>query len=58
MLLGMAEVAAGQTRPRTREIGLVGETLPTAPLNGITAILLTTTLHVPRVADAALDYLL
>jgi hypothetical protein len=54
----MAEVAAGQTRPRTREIGLVGETLPTAPLNGITAIQLTTMLHVPRVADAALDYLL
>ncbi len=122
MLLGMAAMAAGQERPRAREIGLVVGTLPPGPLNAITdvpgvrvgqttlvrgetvrtgvtailphggnlfqekvpgavfvgngfgklmgstqvnelgeiesPILLTSTLNVPRVADAALDYLL
>jgi D-aminopeptidase len=122
VLLGMAAMAAGQERPRAREIGLVVGTLPPGPLNAITdvpgvrvgqttlvrgetvrtgvtailphggnlfqekvpgavfvgngfgklmgstqvnelgeiesPILLTSTLNVPRVADAALDYLL
>ena len=122
VLLGMAAMAAGQERPRAREIGLVVGTLPAGPLNAITdvagvrvghttlirgetvrtgvtailphggtlfqdkvpgavfvgngfgklmgstqvnelgeiesPILLTSTLNVPRVADAALDYLL
>jgi D-aminopeptidase len=122
VLLGMMAVAAGQERPRAREIGLVVGMLPAGPLNAITdvagvrvghttlirgeavrtgvtailahggnlfqekvpgavfvgngfgklmgstqvnelgeiesPILLTSTLNVPRVADAALDYLL
>lgn len=48
-------MATGQERPRVREIGLPVGTLPTGPLRGITATLLTTTLNVPRVADAAFD---
>jgi D-aminopeptidase len=38
VLLGMAAMAAGQERPRAREIGLVVGTLPPGPLNAITDV--------------------